>query len=86
MGLFITQSCRQDWEKPPPQLSLLPLPTPATPSQASGMRSVVKHVRESEKRGPGRQRWQPCQIHMEVITGPGSLGWGSNVQNDSLNH
>lgn len=55
MGLFITQSCRQDQEGEAPHHSSLscPFPPPATPSQASGMCSVVKHVRESEKQGAG---------------------------------
>lgn len=54
MGLFITQSCMQTrlGEAPTTALSLsCPFPALATPSKASGMHSVVKHVREPEKQG-----------------------------------
>lgn len=60
-----------------------PLPLPPKHPECALWSNMSESLRS---RGPVRQRWQPCRIHMEVITGPGNLGWGSNVQGDSLNH
>lgn len=83
MVLFIAQSCRED-----PTAALSPTPSHplATPSKHPECALWSNMSEESENWGPVQQRWQPCQIHMEVITSPGRQTWASNVQGDSLHH
>lgn len=67
---------------PPPKL-----PGPPTPHPLPNTRVcvTVKNVKSSSGVGASRRRDGSCvRPHMELITGPEKLVWGSSVQGDSL--